>query len=309
MNFPLANVFFPDSVTAPLTTEYTLSVGGNMTPTLSAAATFISRNTRSFIEDFIDDPSAAGKTDVVYQGVDYGTFDNRRFANSDVPRRRYQALQLQTAFSGVRNLLLQANYTYQLKFEGTIKGEAANAPGLSSVYGNYPEIAALGRTDPYGNLTSYQKHKLRVLGSYQIETPIGAFTPGVIYSFDSGAPYNLTSSANTRRSSSPATPATRASRISRRSSSAPAARTLPEPAAVGPVARLGRADRQVDRAIRAGRDHERFQHPLPRVLQHVRPAEPGRSAGRERPPDDVHQRAPRSARRLQLDRLPDGAAS
>lgn len=196
VNFPLANVFFPDSVTAPLTTEYTLSVGGNVTRTLSAAATFISRNTRSFVEDFIDDPSAAGKTDVVYQGVDYGTFDNRRFANSDVPRRRYQALQLQAAFSGLPNLLLQANYTYQLKFEGTIEGEAANAPGISSVYGNYPEIAALDRTAPYGNLTSYQKHKLRMLGSYRIATPIGAFTPGVIYSYDSGAPYNLTSSVD-----------------------------------------------------------------------------------------------------------------
>jgi hypothetical protein len=193
VNFPLANVFYPDNVSAPITTEYTLSVGGKITPTFNAAATFIYRNTKNFIEDFINNPTVSGKTDIIYQGVDYGTFDNRYFANSDAPRRRYEALAFQTGFTGIRNLFMQANYTYMLKFEGTFEGEAANQPGISSPLGNYPEVSAIDRTVPFGNLSGYEKHKLRLLGTYTIHSPIGVFTPGLIYAYDSGAPYNITS--------------------------------------------------------------------------------------------------------------------
>jgi outer membrane receptor for ferrienterochelin and colicin len=194
VNFPLANVFYPDSVSAPITTEYTLSVGGKLTPTFNAAATFIYRNTKNFIEDFINNPTASGKTDIVYQGVDYGTFDNKYFANSDVPRRKYEALQFQSGYSGIQNLFLQANYTYMLKFEGTFEGEATNQPGISSAYGNFPEVAAPDRNFPYGNLSGYQKHKLRLLGTYSVHSKLGIFTPGLIYAYDSGGTYSITSS-------------------------------------------------------------------------------------------------------------------
>lgn len=194
VNFPLANVFYPDNVSAPITTEFTLSVGGKITPTFNAAATFIYRNTKNFIEDFTNNYTASGKTDVIYQGVDYGMFDNRYFANSDVPRRKYEALQLASSYNGIDNLMLQANYTYMLKFEGTFEGEFQNQPGSSSVYGDYPEIQALNRYYPYGNLSGYEKHKVRLLGTYAIHSPIGIFSPGLIYSYDSGAPYNITNS-------------------------------------------------------------------------------------------------------------------
>jgi hypothetical protein len=198
VNFPTANVIYPPGVSAPITTEFTLSVGGKLTPTFNAAATFIYRNTKNFIEDFINNPTTDGRTDIIgppdspYPGVDLGTFDNKYIANSDVPRRRYEALQFQTGYSGVQNLFLQANYTYMLKFEGNFEGEATNQPGRSSVYGDYPEIAAIDRTLPYGNLSGYQKHKVRLLGTYSFHSPVGIFTPGLIYSYNSGQPYNIT---------------------------------------------------------------------------------------------------------------------
>jgi Carboxypeptidase regulatory-like domain len=199
VNFPTANVTYPSGVSAPITTEVTLSVGGKITPTFNAAATFIYRNTTNFIEDFINNPTAAGRTDIIgpadspYPGVDLGTFDNKVFANSDVPRRRYEALAFQTGYNGIRNVFLQANYTYMLKFEGTFEGEGTNTPGISSPLGNYPEIQALDRNIPFGNLSGFEKHKLRLLGTYNIHSPIGVFTPGLIYAYDSGAPYNITS--------------------------------------------------------------------------------------------------------------------
>ena len=41
------------------------------------------RRASNFIEDFIDDPSAAGKITVVRNGVNFGTFDRLEFRNSD----------------------------------------------------------------------------------------------------------------------------------------------------------------------------------------------------------------------------------
>ena len=75
-------------------------MGGKLTPTFNAAVTYVYRNTKNFVEDFIDNPTASGKTDIVYQGVDYGTFDNKYIRNSDVPSRRYQALLFQTGCVG-----------------------------------------------------------------------------------------------------------------------------------------------------------------------------------------------------------------
>ncbi len=192
--FPLLNSFYPPGVSAPITTEYTLSAGGKITPKLNAAATFIYRNTKNFLEDFINNPTASGKTEIIYEGVDYGAFDNRYFANSDVPRHKYEALLFQAGYTGIRDLFLQANYTYMLKSEGTYEGDGASYPaGYASRYGNYPEVLPLNRVDPYGNLSGYQKHKLRLLGTYAIRSKIGIFTPGLIYSYDSGQPYNITS--------------------------------------------------------------------------------------------------------------------
>ena len=56
----------------------------------------------------------------------------------------------------------------QLKNEGNSNVEAANQPGVSSVFGDYPEILgpALDRDLPEGRLADYQPHKVRVYGTY-----------------------------------------------------------------------------------------------------------------------------------------------
>jgi hypothetical protein len=196
VNFPTANVFFGKNVSAPITSEFTLSAGGKITPTFNAALTYVWRDTKNFVEDFTDNPTDSGKTEIFVDGESVGVFDNRYIRNSDVPKRRYQALLFQTSWSGIRDLQLQASYTYMLKYEGNFRGEDTNRPGISSAYGDYPEVAAIDRTAPYGNLPGFQRHKVRVLGAYNLRTPVGIFTPGVIYNYDSGTPYSLTSTVN-----------------------------------------------------------------------------------------------------------------
>ena len=51
------------------------------------------RRASNFIEDFIDDPSAAGKIPVIHNGVNFGTFDRLEFRNSNDVERLYHGLQ------------------------------------------------------------------------------------------------------------------------------------------------------------------------------------------------------------------------
>ena len=93
--------------------------------------------------------------------------------------------------------MLQANYTYMLKFEGNFEGEGTNTPGISSNYGNYPEIAGdvdriVALRKPLG-IPEAQGAPPR---DVQPPDAVGIFTPGVIYTYDSGTPYNITSTVH-----------------------------------------------------------------------------------------------------------------
>jgi hypothetical protein len=124
-------------------------------------------------------------------GNDFGFFDNTVFRNTDDRVRRYQALALQSRYSLTRNLNVDLSYTYMIQFEGNYEGEAANQPASTPGINSFPEILDPNRTAPVGNLSGYQKHKLRLLTSYRLPTRVGDFGLGMIYRFDSGTPYSF----------------------------------------------------------------------------------------------------------------------
>ena len=188
-NFPTANVFFANGLSSPTVTEYTLSVGGQVHKDIAAAITYVHRNTKDFVEDFITHDT--GATDVVFQGVDYGTFDNVVYQNTNALKRNYEALLFQAKASLTKQWRSEINYTYTFKFNGNFEGEAGNNPAISTVFGNYPEILALDRQLPEGRLNEFQKHKLRFLNSYDVPTTFGNFVFGAVYNFDSGTPYSF----------------------------------------------------------------------------------------------------------------------
>ena len=163
-SFPTANIFLEDGMSSPLTKEATLSLGRQLGAGV-VRATYVFRTMDHFIDDFIDDPSAAGKTSVVYQGTSFGVFDNVYYRNTDVPVRDYQALIVQSDYRVKPNLQVAGHWTVQLKNDGNFEGEAANAPGGSSLVGNYPEL--LGeRVVPVGRLDDFQRHKVRLWAIY-----------------------------------------------------------------------------------------------------------------------------------------------
>ncbi len=191
-SFPTANVFFEDGLSSPVTKEFTASIGAQLGRGFGKL-TFVNRNMSNFVEDFIT--VDGGTTTVVRDGIDYGTFQNIHFRNSDDPKRDYQALVFQGRYPLFERLNVYANYTYQLKNDGNFEGEGANTPGISSLVGDRPEIYSPDRNYPTGRLNDFQSHRIRAWGIYN--QPLGFagdVDVALFYRYDSPLTYSLSAS-------------------------------------------------------------------------------------------------------------------
>jgi hypothetical protein len=187
-NFPAITVQNQANLSSPVTREWTVSAGGQLSPQAYAAVTYINRNTRNFIDSF--KTFDLGQTDVVQNGNDFGFFDNSLFKNTNDRSRKYQALAFQGRYGLTRHLNVDLNYTYMLKYEGNYEGEGVNQPASTPGLGSFPEILVPDRNGPVGRLNGFQRHKLRLLTNYSLPTHIGNFGFGMVYRFDSGTPYS-----------------------------------------------------------------------------------------------------------------------
>jgi carboxypeptidase family protein len=161
--FPTANVFFAKDLTSPTTHETTLSLGRDFGAGLWTRGRFVHRRATNFVEDFIT--IADGKTVVVRNGVNFGTFDNAVYRNSSLPRREYDAFDLQSGWQAARSLVVSGQWTVQLKNDGNFEGEAANNPAIPSFIGDNPEMF-VARDFPMGRVDDFQRHKVRMWASY-----------------------------------------------------------------------------------------------------------------------------------------------
>jgi hypothetical protein len=190
-NFPTANVIFADGLSAPITKEFTLSAGREIGRGY-VKGIYSWRNTDNFFEDFFQDPTAAGKTTVVRDGRNFGTFDNRVYQNSDTPVRRYQAFQLLGRYNLRSNMIFNANYTLQIKNEGNFEGEAGNQPGNTSIIEDYPELTSPERHYPIGRLDDFQRHKIRMYFAYTQDLGrLGSLDLAPIWRYNSAQTFSL----------------------------------------------------------------------------------------------------------------------
>jgi len=193
-NFPTANVFLAPGLESPITKEFTVSAGRQLAKGYGRVM-YTWRHASNFIEDFIDDPSAAGKIPVVRNGANFGTFDRLEFRNSNDVERRYQAMQFIGRFDVSRSVNLNGHYTLQLQNNGNFEGEAANQPANPSDLGDYPEILT-ARSFPDGRLNDFQRSKVRIWAVYnQTLGRAGAVTLGPIWRYNSAQSYSLFASA------------------------------------------------------------------------------------------------------------------
>jgi hypothetical protein len=189
-SFPTANVFFADSLSSPLTKEFTLSTGRDFGRGYGRVM-YTWRRASGFIEDHVDDPSADGKVTVIRNGVNFGVFDRVEYRNSDDVWREYQGLQFLGRYNAAGNLTVNGHYTVQLKNHGNFEGEATNQPGLPSDVGNYPEILS-ARSFPEGRLNDFQRHKVRVWAIYSHDLGrAGSIDLAPMWRYNSALTYSL----------------------------------------------------------------------------------------------------------------------
>ena len=202
-SFPTQNVFSDDRLNSPITQEFTLSSGTTLGTRGYFQATYVRRRSGSFVEDYQD--LSTGVTTLMDPdtGDEYGTFTNQVFANPgdlgddpDVLQRNYDGLQFETRYQFFDNLLVNASATIQLKNEGNFDGEGTNQPGVSSVYGDWPEVTPAERFYPWGRLDDYQKHRLRVWAIYTLGMGfLGDLDVGGFWRYDSADNFSLASSS------------------------------------------------------------------------------------------------------------------
>jgi hypothetical protein len=165
-----------------------------------AEGTYIWRGASNFIEDYLE--IGNGVTQVVRDGLDVGTFTNNVYRNtsSDITRN-YQALVFQGRYNVNPNLVLNGNWTVQLKNDGNYEGEEANQPGATSLIGDYPEAFDPNRNFPLGRLSSFQRQRARFWAIYSRNTSRwGNYSLSGTVRAESGTSYSL------RATSQPLTP-------------------------------------------------------------------------------------------------------
>ncbi|HSL21617.1 MAG TPA: TonB-dependent receptor [Vicinamibacterales bacterium] len=194
-SFPTSNIFFDKGLSSPVTKEISFSIGQELWGRGSAKLTFTTRDYSNFVEDYINDPSANGQVDVVFEGVDYGTFDKVVYRNSDAPQREYRGLLFQSNYRILDNLHVEGHWTMQLRNHGNFEGEGANTPGSTGLEGDYPEIYVPERNFPFGRTDDFQRHKVRIWAVYsQGLGRFGTFDIAPMFRIESPRVYSLTAS-------------------------------------------------------------------------------------------------------------------
>jgi hypothetical protein len=195
-SFPTANIFVADGLHSPIVREFTTSLGRELGRGGYFRATYQYRKWSDFVENFID--LSNGIVNVTRNGVNFGNLTKVIIGNTDGVDRRYQAIVLQSSYRLHTTFMVGAHYTVQLTNDGNSNVEAANQPGISSIYGDYPEIygPALDRLLPEGRLADFQRNKVRVYGTYtQHLGAFGSIDVSPIWRIDSGTTFSY-SAAN-----------------------------------------------------------------------------------------------------------------
>ena len=190
--FPTQNISLENGLSSPLVSEVTTSYGVDLGRGRGfAQAAFVHRDWSRFIEDDIS--IANGKTHVVKNGFDVGTFTNVVYRNNAEAVREYDALEFQARYDVGPRWTLNGAYTLQIRNKGNDPAEALDRPASTGPIGDYPEIYSAERHYPDGRLPTFQRHRLRVWSAYDLGFGrAGLLSVAGVMRVDSGRVYSLT---------------------------------------------------------------------------------------------------------------------
>ena len=154
-----------------------------------AKATFTNRHYTDFIQGFVN--IANGCTNVSLSGVNVGCVDNVLYQNTNLPKRKYQALELQSHYDIFRNWGFEGNWLHQFKNEGNYEGESGQSIPTSSV-GVRPEMQD-PREVPYGRLAQFEADRIRLWTTYTFDMRrFGNLSTGLLWRYDSPQTFSYT---------------------------------------------------------------------------------------------------------------------
>jgi hypothetical protein len=194
--FPTSNIFVAPGLSSPTVREFTLGVGQQLGQKGFGKVSYQFRRWYNFIDDFIE--LSNGIVNVNRNGANIGNLTKVIYNNTNGVQREYQALVFQSSYRYRGDLSIGGHYTVQLKNEGNSNAEAANQPGNPSIFGDFPEIygPAIDRYLPSGRLADYQRHKLRLYGTYSGDMGrFGSIDVSPIWRLDSGQVFSYSAAS------------------------------------------------------------------------------------------------------------------
>ncbi|MCL4809784.1 MAG: TonB-dependent receptor, partial [Thermoanaerobaculia bacterium] len=189
-NVPGLNIIIVDPLKSPSTNEYVLGVGGTLFNNFVYRLDLVRREGQDYYS-IRRDMSTGQVTGQFGDEYDLGIHEN-----TDKAEREYTGLHTSFAWR-TGGLNLAANWTWS-HLIGNFVGEASGSGPGSAAFDQYPEYFDPAWNAPSGDLQGDQRHRVRIVGTYDFRLGSLGITPGLIQSFDSGLPYQAAGGVATR---------------------------------------------------------------------------------------------------------------
>jgi hypothetical protein len=190
-SYPGVNRKIGESLTTPSTWEYAVGFAGLMGTRGSYRVDFVYKDFNDFYTDsvtpgvFATDPTGRN-------------FDLNLIVNTNDLDRRYKAVQGQIQYRFTGDLTIGGNYTLSRTW-GNINGENASSGPVQDDFLAYIEYKDISWNTPTGDLSTDQRHKLRLWGNYDWGWgTAGRMNIGLLQRMNSGSPYSADASIDTR---------------------------------------------------------------------------------------------------------------
>jgi outer membrane receptor protein involved in Fe transport len=191
---PGVNTAVDPNVEPSTVKEYTAGIAHPLGSKGAIRLDYIYRQYTNIYGDFVD-----LSTGVVTDPKSGQKFNLDVVGNTDSQTRNFQGMSFQGSYQFLRNF--QAGVNYMLSYtRGSIEAESSTSVTNFASANSYPEYRQASWNYPYGYLNADQRHRLRVWGTYQLPTPqiLGSFSLGFQQRYESGRPYDLSMSVDTR---------------------------------------------------------------------------------------------------------------
>ncbi|HQU33152.1 MAG TPA: TonB-dependent receptor [Thermoanaerobaculaceae bacterium] len=191
---PGVNTAVDHSIEPAKTKEYSLGIAHTLGSRGVVRVDYLYRQYDNTYGDFLD-----MSTGVVTDPRTGRQFNLDVVKNTSTVTRNFQGLSVQASYQVTKSLQAGANYMLS-SLRGSTELESPTSITNFASANYYPEYRQKAWNYPYGYLNADQRHRLRVWGTYELPLPkeLGTFDLGFQERYDSGRPYDLSMSIDSR---------------------------------------------------------------------------------------------------------------